>query len=88
MTPELWQRLKPLFHAALQEGTESRAAFIEAACASDMELEAHLQQLLEAERRDSGSLEASLADVNDFLDKGVACSQTRFYLAACPSSAQ
>jgi hypothetical protein len=88
MTPELWQRLKPLFRGAQQEGTESHAALIEAACAGDLELETHLQQLLEAEGRDRGSLEASLADVRDFLDKGGTCSQTRFYLAACPSSAQ
>jgi serine/threonine protein kinase len=70
MTPELWQRLKPLFHAALQEGTENRAAFIKNACGGDMELEAHLRQLLEAEERDSGSLDAPLVNVNDFLDKG------------------
>ena len=51
MTPELWQRLKPLFHAALQQGTESRAEFIEAACGEDLELKNHLKQLLEAEQR-------------------------------------
>ncbi len=28
MTPELWQRLKPLFHAALQAGLQNRADFI------------------------------------------------------------
>ncbi len=70
MTPELWQRLKPLFHAALQEGAENRAAFIKNACGGDMELEAQLRQLLEAEERDNGSLDAPLANVNDFLDKG------------------
>ncbi len=69
MTPELWQRLKPLFHAALQEGTESRAAFIKSACGGDTELEAHLQQLLEAEQRDRGSQDAPFADVNDVLEK-------------------
>ncbi len=70
MTPELWQRLKPLFHAALQEGAENRASFIKNACGGDTELEAHLRQLLEAEERDNGSLDAPLANVNDFLDKG------------------
>jgi eukaryotic-like serine/threonine-protein kinase len=69
MTPELWQRLKPLFHAALQEGTESRAAFIKQACGGDTELEAHLQQLLEAGQRDTGSLDSPFADLNDLLDK-------------------
>jgi serine/threonine protein kinase len=68
MTPELWQRLKPLFHAALQEGTENRAAFIEVACGGDLELKTHLKQLLEAEQRNPGSLDAPLAPVNDFLN--------------------
>jgi eukaryotic-like serine/threonine-protein kinase len=68
MTPELWQRLKPLFHAALQEGTENRAAFIEAACGGDLELKTHLKQLLAAEQRNPGSLDTPLAPVNDFLN--------------------
>jgi serine/threonine protein kinase len=68
MTPELWQRLKPLFHAALQQGTEDRAAFVDAACGDDLELKSHLKQLLEAEQRENGSLDAPLAHVNDLLD--------------------
>jgi len=43
MTPGLWQRLKPLFHAALKEGTKDRAAFIESACGGDLELKMHLK---------------------------------------------
>ena len=69
MTPELWQRLKPLFHAALQEGPESRAAFIKSACGGDTELESHLQVLLEADQRDDGSRDAPFADVNHLLEK-------------------
>ncbi len=72
MTPELWQRLKPLFHSALQQGTENRAAFVDAACGDDLELKTHLKQLLEAEERDAGSLDVPLAHVNDFLDAGEA----------------
>jgi serine/threonine protein kinase/tetratricopeptide (TPR) repeat protein len=70
MTPELWQRLKPLFHAALQESPQSRAAFVDAACGDDLELKMHLKQLLEAEEQDAGSLEARLAPLNGFLDDG------------------
>jgi serine/threonine protein kinase/Tol biopolymer transport system component len=69
MTPELWQRLKPLFHAALQQGTESRAEFIEAACGEDFELRTHLKQLLDAEQSDPGSKGASFFDLNRFLDE-------------------
>jgi hypothetical protein len=68
MTPELWQRLKPLFHAALQQGTEERAAYIDAACGDDLELKTHLKLLLEAEQRQTGSLDAPLAHINDLLD--------------------
>ncbi len=34
MTPELWQRLKPLFHAALDREIHDRAEFINEACGS------------------------------------------------------
>jgi hypothetical protein len=68
MTPELWQRLKPLFHAALAEGTQYRAAFIEPACGGDRELKVPLEQLLEAEPLDTGSLDDPLAHLNDLFD--------------------
>jgi len=72
MTPELWQRLKPLFHAALEKGTQNRASFIDAACDGDLELKMELEQLLDAEQQDTGSLDAPLAQLNGFLnDRGV-----------------
>jgi eukaryotic-like serine/threonine-protein kinase len=71
MTPELWQRLKPLFYGALEVGPENRAAFIDAACGDDSELKTHLQQLLEAQQQNTNSREAPLAYLNDFLnDRG------------------
>ena len=68
MTPELWQRLKPLFHAALEEGTQNRAAFVDAACGNDFELKKHLEQLLQAEQQGTGSVDAPLAHLNGFLN--------------------
>jgi eukaryotic-like serine/threonine-protein kinase len=68
MTPELWQRLKPLFHAALEKDLQDRAAFINAACGADLELKTNLKQLLNAEQQDAGSLEARFARLNGFLD--------------------
>src|SRR5580704_2534558 len=68
MTPELWQRLKPLFHAALEEGPQSRAEFVNAACGGDLELKMHLEQLLEAEQQNTGSLDAPIAHLNGFLE--------------------
>ena len=68
MTSELWERLKPLFHAALEEDTENRAAFISSACNGDIELKRHLEQLLDAEQRGTGSLDAPVAHLNGFLN--------------------
>ena len=68
MTPELWQRLKPLFHAALEKDTQGRAAFVDAACGKDLELKMRLEELLEAEQQDTGSLDAPLAHLNGFLN--------------------
>jgi eukaryotic-like serine/threonine-protein kinase len=69
MTPELWQRLKPLFHAALQEETQNRAAFIDSVCGGDRELKMHLKQLVDAEEHDAGSLDVRLAHLNVLDDK-------------------
>ena len=68
MTPELWQRLKPLFQAALEETTQDRAAFIEAACGGDLELKMHLKRLLDAHQQSADSRDAPLAHINNFLD--------------------
>jgi serine/threonine protein kinase len=68
MTPELWQRLKPLFHAAREETTQDRAAFIEAACGDDLELKMHLKRLLDADEQSADSRDAPLAHIGDYLD--------------------
>ena len=68
MTPELWQRLKPLFYGALEMRPENRAAFIDAACGDDSELKSHLKQLLEAEQQNTNSQDAPLAYLNEFLN--------------------
>jgi serine/threonine protein kinase len=68
MTPELWQRLKPLFHAALEEDTQNRAAFVDAACKGDQEMKQHLVQLLHAEQQKTRSLDAPLVHLNGALE--------------------
>lgn len=59
MTPEQWQRLKPLFNAALEKDTEDRAVFIDSACGEDHELKMHLEHLLEAGLAATASLDTS-----------------------------
>ena len=68
MTPELWQRLKPLFHAAREETTQDRAAFIEAACGDDLELKMHLKRLLDADEQSADSRDAPLAHIGQHPD--------------------
>jgi eukaryotic-like serine/threonine-protein kinase len=75
MTPGLWQRLKPLFHAALKEEPRDRAAFIEKACGEDQELKGHLKQLIEAEAQGTLTIDTPLANINDLIDAGRARSQ-------------
>src|ERR1700677_3689182 len=68
MNPELWQRLKPLFHAAREETTQDRAAFIEAACGDDLELKMHLKRLLDADEQSADARDAPLAHISQLLD--------------------
>ena len=75
MTPELWQRLKPLFYAALKEDPRDRAAFVEKACGEDQELKLHLKQLIEAEEQGTRTIDAPLVNRDDLLDAGKAGSQ-------------
>ncbi len=46
MTPDLWQRLKPLYHAALDLPEESRAGFLDEMAGADTELARELRALL------------------------------------------
>ncbi len=65
MTPELWQRLKPLFFLALKEAPQDRAAFIEKSCGEDQELKMHLKQLIEAEEQGTRTIDVPLVKLND-----------------------
>jgi Tol biopolymer transport system component len=46
MTPERWQRLKEVFHAAAERTPGERAAFLEAACADDREMRLEIESLI------------------------------------------
>ncbi len=64
MTPERWQEVERLYHAALERGEDERAAFLAAACAGDEELRREVESLLEHEAEaehfiDSPALEAA-----------------------------
>ncbi len=52
MTPERWQRIKELFHAAAELAPVERAAFLDASCAGDAEARAEVESLLAAHERE------------------------------------
>src|ERR1044072_9056062 len=54
MTPERWQRIKELFHRAIEMGAAERDAFLEAECAGDEELRAEVSSLVAADAREGG----------------------------------
>lgn len=51
MTPELWQRLKPLYNSAVEMREPKRAQFIARACGANAELRNALESLLKAADR-------------------------------------
>jgi dienelactone hydrolase/predicted Ser/Thr protein kinase len=62
--PERWQQVERIYHAAVENGEEGRAAFLSSACAGDEELRREVESLLgyEAEAEDfieSPALEAA-----------------------------
>src|SRR5262245_29417948 len=48
MTPDLWARVKEVFHAALERAAEERSAFVTHACGGDTALRAEVERLLAA----------------------------------------
>ena len=46
MTPERWQQIEKLFHAALELNVRERAAFLEEACGNDESLRREVESLL------------------------------------------
>jgi predicted negative regulator of RcsB-dependent stress response len=64
MTPELWQRLKPLFHAAMDKEPGERADFVKEVCNSDLELERELRLLVQAEEQGNGTFDKPMANLN------------------------
>ena len=58
MTPERWQRVNEIFHAALAQDAPERAAFLSGACAGDPELLAEVESLLAAHAQPGDFIDA------------------------------
>ncbi len=64
MTPELWQRLRPLYDAALDITPDRRDHYVDEACGSDIELKEALQALLSASDDTDDTLDEPLISFN------------------------
>ena len=69
MTPELWQRLKPLYRAAVEKPEDQRARFIAEACGNDDELRKELAALLKANDEQTGSGNAPIPNPGGLIAK-------------------
>jgi serine/threonine protein kinase len=63
MTPERWQQIDQLFHAALQREANERAAFIAEGCAGDETLRKDIEDLLASHEQSNSFIETPAADV-------------------------
>jgi serine/threonine-protein kinase len=66
MTPELYQRLKPVYDAALDAPAEKRAEFAAEACGDDRELRAELEALLRANDERTATLGVPFIRFDEF----------------------
>jgi len=56
MTPERWQQVEALYHAARAQAPDARSTFLAAACAGDVELRREVESLLTQTRSADGFL--------------------------------
>ena len=63
MTPERWEKIDRLFHAALERENSERPGFLARECANDATLRHEVETLLESHGRAGDFIEASAADV-------------------------
>jgi eukaryotic-like serine/threonine-protein kinase len=65
MTPHLWQRLKPLYHAALETPEPERGQFIAEVCGDDNELREELAALVRANDEQTGLDDSPIISLKD-----------------------
>jgi WD40 repeat protein/serine/threonine protein kinase len=63
MTPERWQRIKQLYHTALEREANEREAFLAEACAGDEAFRIEIKSLLRCDARAEGFMEAPALEV-------------------------
>ena len=63
MTPERWEQIEPIYHAALEQAPEERGAFLDEACAGDAELGREIAALLACDDRAEHFIEKPALEV-------------------------
>jgi serine/threonine protein kinase len=63
MTPERYQRIKALFHSALERKADERPAFLAEACGGDAALLAHVEALIAADEQSGDFMDAPAYEV-------------------------
>jgi serine/threonine protein kinase/tetratricopeptide (TPR) repeat protein len=67
MTPELWERLKPLFEAAIEKTLEEREGYINDVCGENLELKVELIALVTAHEAPPDSHDLPLVSLDGIL---------------------
>src|SRR5215207_7515352 len=73
MNPERWQRIKELFHGALERAPGERHAFLDAECAGDRGLRAEVESLIRSHEKGGDFLDAPAARMAAGLAAGAEC---------------
>src|ERR1700730_16034983 len=63
MTPERWQQVEQLYHAALEREESQRAAYLIQVCAGDDVLRREIESLLAQEKRGDALLDSPALEV-------------------------
>lgn len=69
MTPELWERLKPLYNAALETPEEDRDSFISEACGNDNQVRMELIAMLKANGEQTAFSDAPIVNFKDLIGR-------------------
>jgi hypothetical protein len=70
MTPELWQRLKPLYDLAISLPGPEQEEFVASSCGEDKELRDALRRLITANLDPTDTFDAPLVDLGALLANG------------------
>ena len=58
MAAQHWQRIKEIFHSAIELEPEERARFLDAACAEDDSLRKEVESLINANEKDGSFIDS------------------------------